>query len=1261
MREHVPSGRLALVMGLAGGGIVAIAALWLFRLPRNLPWSWHDASLAFVACGAGLLSALWGRRRLTVAFALLVGLMAAGDAVRASLQTHGPYCSWVSSIPNSILQPITPRLSLCLVLTVIGLALMSSGRRLRHRSYILGVVGSAIGGIGLAAVLDDLLQDPSAGVLRALGHAVEHPGLLLMLFGLGVLSYAWQDGSPAQSGGPRWLPISIAIVVVSLTLALWEVQRAREHRQIGTALENEAQRVRAHVFEQVGTRVFSLIRIARRWETQGRPSKKLWESEAQMAIDPSRGYQEVDWIDPSNRIRWSVGVKGSPEAGADAGRDPVQGGLLRSVRDRRQGIYSRTVPLPGGNAGFYTYFPISVGNRFEGTLRGVLSYKRLFDSVLQEQSAHGYLVAIFDGPTPVYGPRPPEDAQLVSEADLRLLNLPWRLKLWANEKRSAEMDSALEQVVLIAGLLTALLLLHTVRLAQQARWRAQQLDAANRDLKQEIEEHGCTEQRLQQGNAYLNALVSSSPLAIVGLDPEGRVTLANPAFERIFGYEAANIVGKRLDDFIASPRFVEEACEFTARVTRGESIHATTRRARADGTETDVELFGVPLVMDGQAFSAYVLYQDISERKRGEEALAHERDLLQALMDNMPDRIYFKDAQSRFTRINLAHARSLGLASPDEAIGKSDFDVSPRERAQQYFADEQEILRSGQPLIGKIQKYERPGGVRYSSVTKVPMLDKDGRPAGIAGISRDVTDWIQAEEALRESETRYRVLFDNSPYPMFVCDQETLAYLAVNEAAVRQYGYSAEEFATMTAADLRPEEEMPRLRERLAASNLESLLTRHRKKDGTLIDVETNAREVTFGGRRAYMVLAADVTEKRQLEERLRQSQKMEAVGRLAGGVAHDFNNLLTVIIGYSDLLRERLGSNDGLCRAAEEIHKAAERGASLTHQLLAFSRRQVLQPKVLHLNSVVADIEKLLRRLIGEDVELVTALDPSLGLVKADPGQIEQVVLNLAVNARDAMPNGGRLTIESKNADLDETYSTGHYSVQPGRYVMLAVSDSGCGMGSEVMAHLFEPFYTTKELGKGTGLGLATVYGILKQSGGYIWVYSEPGQGTTFKVYLPRIDQPAGSVQPAVPAGGRELQQGTETVLLVEDEAMVRQLVQEVLQRNGYSVMAARDGDEAMKLSSEHAGPIHLLLTDVVMSGMSGRELVQRLSRLRPETSVLFMSGYTDDSIVKQGILEAGAAFLQKPFSAQLLTRTVRQVLDVGVEGGGGAAVEIQ
>jgi two-component system, cell cycle sensor histidine kinase and response regulator CckA len=426
------------------------------------------------------------------------------------------------------------------------------------------------------------------------------------------------------------------------------------------------------------------------------------------------------------------------------------------------------------------------------------------------------------------------------------------------------------------------------------------------------------------------------------------------------------------------------------------------------------------------------------------------------------------------------------------------------------------------------------------------------------------------------------------------------------------------------------------------------------RKDGSEYWVELNIVPVAdTQGHFTHMIsVQREVTERRQLEEQLRQSQKMDAVGQLAGGVAHDFNNILVVITGYSELLLERhLEANHPWRREIEQIQKAGERAAALTRQLLAFSRKQIFQLEVHNLNEIVTDIETMLRRLIGEDIGLTTVLDPALATVKADRGQIEQVLLNLVVNARDAMPQGGKLTIETANAELDQAYALRHLDVKPGAYVMLAVSDTGIGMSAETQVRIFEPFFTTKEPGKGTGLGLATVYGIVKQSGGTLWVYSEPGHGTTFKIYLPQLRE---SIPLAEPDKGRPAApQGAETILLVEDEAMVRELICTVLTKQGYTVLEASDGSAALRLNERHPDAIHLLLTDVVMPHMSGRELAEFLGPLRPQMKILYMSGYTDDAIIRHGVLEPGVDLLQKPFTPVNLARKVREMLDSSSRSG--------
>jgi signal transduction histidine kinase/CheY-like chemotaxis protein len=394
-----------------------------------------------------------------------------------------------------------------------------------------------------------------------------------------------------------------------------------------------------------------------------------------------------------------------------------------------------------------------------------------------------------------------------------------------------------------------------------------------------------------------------------------------------------------------------------------------------------------------------------------------------------------------------------------------------------------------------------------------------------------------------------------------------------------------------------------------------------------------------------FIAFGQDTSDRRDLEARLRQAQKMEAVGRLAGGIAHDFNNLLTVITGYTDRLLGGLRSDDPLRKGAEAIKRSADRAASLTQQLLAFSRRQIMAPRVLDLNHVVANMNKMLQRLIGEDVELVTRLAPDLGRTKADPNQLEQVIMNLAVNSRDAMPRGGTLTIETSNAQLDRSFAARHVGLQPGSYVMLSVIDTGCGMDAETQSHLFEPFFTTKEQGKGTGLGLSTTYGIVKQSGGYIWAESEVDHGTIFRIFLPRMEESAELPPPAPEV--RAAPHGSETILLVEDEEAVRHLLRDVLKRYGYTVLEAEDGMRAVEICREHEGPIDLVVTDMVMPQMSGWEVADAVSSLRPKARVIYMSGYIEHVVVEQRVLESGVAFLGKPFTPETLGRKVREVLD--------------
>jgi two-component system cell cycle sensor histidine kinase/response regulator CckA len=622
--------------------------------------------------------------------------------------------------------------------------------------------------------------------------------------------------------------------------------------------------------------------------------------------------------------------------------------------------------------------------------------------------------------------------------------------------------------------------------------------------------------------------------------------------------------------------------------------------------------------------------------------------LLQGVIEGTTDAVYVKDLQGRYLMINSAGAFPLGR-TVEEVIGKHARELFPPEAGREIMERDRSVLEFGETCT-----YEQRGITldlsRTYFSTKSPFRDANGRIIGLVGISRDITDRKRAEEEIRKSEQRLRIHAEHTPLAVIEWDLDHHV-VAWNAAAERIFGYSREEAVGRHASFMVP----PAFREHveevgrglLAQKGGTRSANENITKDGRTISCEWyNTPLVDESGRVLGVAsLVQDVTERVALEEKLRQSQKMEAIGRLAGGVAHDFNNLLTVIIGYSSILAEGVPAASRLKDATTQIRAAADRAAGITKQLLEFSRKSIHSPRVIDLNDVVMNMDTMLRRLIGEDIEILTVPGRDLGTVKADPGQVEQVIMNLAVNARDAMPGGGKLTLETENTELDEAYAREHPPLQSGRYVMLAVSDTGVGMTADTQAHIFEPFFTTKEVGKGTGLGLSTVYGIVKQSGGYVWVYSEPGQGSTFKIYFPRIDQPVEKVGVEKrPAG---VQRGTETILLVEDDEQLRQLTSTVLGECGYKVLTAATTAEGLALCRGNHHDIRLLVTDVILPGMNGRQLAEQVVQISPHTRVLYISGYTSNAIVHYGVLDSGLWFLPKPFSLSALIAKVREVLD--------------
>jgi PAS domain S-box-containing protein len=638
------------------------------------------------------------------------------------------------------------------------------------------------------------------------------------------------------------------------------------------------------------------------------------------------------------------------------------------------------------------------------------------------------------------------------------------------------------------------------------------------------------------------------------------------------------------------------------------------------------------------------------EHRKAEKALWESEERYRTLAEAAQDTIFIIKRDGYYQYINSYGARTYGHR-PEEIIGRSIEDLFPAPVVERQKSSIRKILETGEDANEEM-RISISGEERWVESHLVPIKDTAGNINAILGMARDITERKLAEERLQE--TTQRLQLATSSGGIGIWDWEIPSNRLIwDDRMFELYGVSMDTFASTAGAwekGLHPEDHaaaMEAIRSALCGEKEFNTEFRVLHPDGTVKFLQANGIVIRdVDGKPLRMIgMNRDVTEQRNLEQQLRESQKIEAVGRLAGGIAHDFNNLLTVILGYSELMLGQLDEKSSLLKDVDEIKRAGERASSLTRQLLAFSRRQVLQPKVLDLNGVVSCMEKMLLRLIEEDVDFRTVLGKELWSVKADPGQIEQVVMNLVVNAKDAMPGGGKLTIETSNISLGEGYSRGHPSVPPGPYVMLAISDTGMGMDDATRSRIFEPFFTTKERAKGTGLGLSTVYGIVKQSGGFIWVYSEPGKGSTFKVYLPRTEDREDAREKEVLVD--EDLRGRKTVLAVEDDDSIRKLAVEILEKYGYTVLSASDGVDAERVSEAHEEEISLLLTDVVMPRMGGVELYKQLRRQRPDIKVLYVSGYTDNAIVHHGVLNAGVAFLQKPYAPISLARKVKEVLE--------------
>lgn len=767
-----------------------------------------------------------------------------------------------------------------------------------------------------------------------------------------------------------------------------------------------------------------------------------------------------------------------------------------------------------------------------------------------------------------------------------------------------------------------------------------------------------TENKLLESEKQYRLLFEANPnpMWIYALD---RLTFlaVNEAAIKHYGYSREEFLSMTVKDTL-SPEDLGTLLERVDPLRElRQTSHEYWKHRRKDGSIIDVEISWQPITFEGHC-GQLVLAHDVTARRSAEAELRHSKEQLQLLLDSTAEGIYGLDQEGNCTFCNSACLRILGYDSTAALLGRNMHSVAHHTKIDGTLYPEEEcpIFRAfltGIPLQLANEVFWRSDGTPFLVEYWSYPLYRDNRVIGGVVSFFDITQRKDAEESLRRSELQYRSVVEGAPYGIYRVDQDGRIVMA-NPALVAMLGYQSQQkvlgLDVATDIYLDPAEHQRAISTFLSQGPSVRYETKWKRNDGTSMTVRLAGRALLADEEDSsrFEVFVEDITEQRLLQKQFEHAQKLEAVGRLAGGVAHDFNNLLMIITSYAQLLEESAGDTEKAAEYARHIRDATSRAASVTRQLLAFSRKLVLEPTVLDLNHVVKDLGKMLPCLLGEDVEIVMACGPHLGRVRADRSQIEQVIMNLAINARDAMPHGGRLTIETSNVELESAYSQHpDIDIPPGRYVVVAIADTGSGMDAAIQARIFEPFFTTKEVGKGTGLGLATVYGIVKQSHGFIWLYSEVGKGTAFKIHLPRVDAPADAEQ--VTRFG-ETPGGFETVLLVEDEPALRAVSRVYLESIGYSVLDARDATNAMEICKSCSGPIHLLITDMVMPGMGGIELADAALAVRPGLAIMFVSGYADRTFNNEAI-GRDIRFLPKPFSLDTLARAVRSILDKNLD----------
>ncbi|HSS98494.1 MAG TPA: PAS domain S-box protein [Terriglobales bacterium] len=765
----------------------------------------------------------------------------------------------------------------------------------------------------------------------------------------------------------------------------------------------------------------------------------------------------------------------------------------------------------------------------------------------------------------------------------------------------------------------------------------------------DIHDSKTAEHELADREARLSAIVNTGPDCIKLLAADGSLLEMNQAGLAIMEADSpGQIIGKHLIERVISKQYYKAFRDLNQRIFRGEDGELIYEIVGFKGTHRWLQTHATPLRdKKGTIRAALAITRDITQQKKAEDELRASETKFRALFEHSSDAVALFDKDWKVVFCSTSIERILGVR-PEDVIGHDALEwVHPDDRAPVGKTYMHVLSHPGETVTARVRLRAKNGSWKVIERNITNLLD-DPNIGAIVNNVRDITEKVRIDEALRGSEERFAKAFQSSPLPVLITTWEEARFQDVNDAALELSGYSREDVIGRTVDELNlwgsPEDRAAFYQVLQESRQVKALQSTFRTRKGEIRHVELFADTIELDGVSCLLTIARDTTESLKLEAQFRQAQKMDAIGRLAGGVAHDFNNMLAVIVGYVQLLQDRVESIDSAQKHIEQIRKACERAAGLTRQLLAFSRKQIVQPRILNLNIIVNNLSKMLLRVIGEDITLSMVPGIPMGSIKADLGQIEQVLMNLIINARDAMPNGGRIIIETSNAELKENHAQHRPTVVGGSYVMLSVSDTGTGMDEPTMARIFEPFFTTKGSGKGTGLGLSMVYGIVKQSNGYIWVASEPGKGATFKMYFPRVNEEpdalvAQTFEPPI-AGG------SETILVVEDDPSLCELVVALLEESGYKVLEALDAKEALDIARKKKN-IKLLLTDVIMPTMSGTELAKEISKLRPDIKVLFMSGYSGDLVTSHGILEAATNLVEKPFTKHTLLSKVRAVLD--------------